>query len=266
MKIDHRGVDGLMTEQVLDRQNVQTFFQQMSGKSMPERVHVHRLLDPGFLFGFIHCPLNASLRIAGIEVTTDPAFDLLIFAIEHPFVGLLGLQIGFQSADQDISQRDIAVFFAFPILHMKDFPVKIQVGDLQIPNFEAAETTAIQQSDQHAVFEQFGSFEKPADFLLAQDNGKLFAVLDRWKFDPLVLHPLNPISESKGIDSELKVGIRRCVMTPLDQMQVIIDPVWIHCSRQFIKVKSEFGQMTAIVGEGTLTFARDSNFLLKLGQ
>ncbi|SEG51604.1 hypothetical protein SAMN03080598_04299, partial [Algoriphagus boritolerans DSM 17298 = JCM 18970] len=58
----------------------------------------------------------------------------------------------------------------------------------------------------------------------------------------------------------------RCVMPPLDQMQVIIDPVWIYFSRQFIEVKGEFGQMTAIVGEGTLTFASNSNFLLKLGQ
>lgn len=238
----------------------------MGCKGVPERVHVHGLLDPGFLFGFIHSPLNAPLGIAGVKISSDPAFYLLIFAVENPFARLLGFQIGFQSADQDISQRDIAVFFAFAILHMKDFPVKIQVSDLQIPNFEEAETTAIQEADQHAVFEQFGRFEKPADFLLAQDNGKLFAVLDCWEFDPLVLHPLNPISESKGIDSELKVGIRRCVMTPLDQMQVIIDPVWIYFSRQFIEVKGEFGQMTAIVGEGTLTFASDSNFLLKLGQ
>ena len=116
------------------------------------------------------------------------------------------------------------------------------------------------------MLEQIGSFEKPADFLLAQDYGKLFASLDGWKFNPLVFHPLDPIGEAKGIDSELEVGIRWGVVSPLDQMQVIIDPVRVDLSGQFIEMKGKLGQMTAIVGDRALTFAGHGNFLLKLGQ
>ena len=149
---------------------------------------------------------------------------------------------------------------------MEDFSIKIQICNLQIPDFKAAKTTAIQQTDQHAVFEQFGSFEKPADFLLTQDNGELFAVLDGGKFDPLVFHPFNPIGKPKGINSKLEVGIRRCIVTPLHQIQVIINPVGIHLRGQFIEVNSELGQMAAVVGDRALTFARNGNFLMKLGQ
>ena len=208
----------------------------MGGKRVPQGVHVHRLLDSGFLFGFIHRPLYAPLGIAGIEVSTDPALDLLIFAVEHPFARLLCFQIGFQPTNQDIGQRDVAVFFAFAILHMKHFSVKIQVSDLQIPHLKAAKATAIQQADQYPVFEQFGSFEKPADFILAQNYGELFASLDSRKLDPLVLHPLDPVGKAQGIDGEFEVGIGGCVVTPLDQMQVIIDPVRIYFSGQFIEV------------------------------
>ena len=91
-------------------------------------------------------------------------------------------------------------------------------------------------------------------------------MLDRWKFDPLVLHPLDPIGKAEGIDGEFEVGIRRGVVTPLDQMQVIIDPVRIYFGRQFIEVQGEFSQVTAIVCYGALAFTRDGNFLLKLGQ
>lgn len=55
-------------------------------------------------------------------------------------------------------------------------------------------------------------------------------------------------------------------MPSLHQIQVIIDPVGIHVSGQFIEVNSQFGQMAAVVGDRALTFARNGNFLLKLGQ
>jgi hypothetical protein len=49
-------------------------------------------------------------------------------------------------------------------------------------------------------------------------------------------------------------------------MQVIIDPVGVNLSGQFVEMKSKFGQVTAIVADCTLAFTRHGNFLLKLGQ
>jgi len=116
------------------------------------------------------------------------------------------------------------------------------------------------------MLEQVGSFEKPSDFFLTQDYGKLLAVLDGRKFDPLVFHPFDPIGEAKGIDGELEVGIRGGVVSTLDQMQVVIDPVGVDLSGQFIEMKSQLGQVAAVVADCTLAFTRHGNFLLKLGQ
>ena len=91
------------------------------------------------------------------------------------------------------------------------------------------------------MFEQFGCFEQPSDFFLAQDNGKLFAVFDRGKFDPFVFHSFNSVGEAEGIDGKLEVGIRGCIVSPLDQMQVIVDPVGVDLSGQFIEVNRQFG-------------------------
>ncbi|HCD87115.1 MAG TPA: hypothetical protein DEQ87_05670, partial [Algoriphagus sp.] len=65
---------------------------------------------------------------------------------------------------------------------------------------------------------------------LTENDRKLLTPPDGRKFDPLVLHPLDPIGETKGVDGELKVGIRGSVVSTLDQMQVIIDPVGINLS------------------------------------
>jgi hypothetical protein len=206
------------------------------------------------------------LRIAGVEVTTGSAFDLPVGTVEHPDMGLFGFQIGFQPSDQEVRQRNVAVFFAFAVFDMQDFPVKIQVGNLQIPNFKATQTTPVQQTNQYAMLEQIGCFEQSADFFLTQDYGKLFAVLDGGKFDPFILHPFDPVGEAEGIDGELEVGIRWGIVSPLDQMKVVIDPVWVHLGGQFIEVKGQFGQVAAVVGNRTLTFTGHGNFLLKLGQ
>ena len=248
MKVDHGGVDAFVSQQIFNGQNIQSFFQQMGGVGMPQGMDVHRLLNPCFLFGFIHCPLHTPLGIAGVKVSADPTFDLLIFAVEYPFIGLLCFQIGFQSTDENIRKWDVAVFLSFAFLYVKHLSVKIQIGNLQIPNFEAAKPTAIQQTDQHPVFEQFGSLEQSADFFLTQDNRKLFASLDGWKFDPLILHSFDPISEPKGVNGKLEVGVRGRVMTSLDQMKIIVDPVRVHFGRQFIEVNRQFGQMAGIVG------------------
>ncbi len=91
-------------------------------------------------------------------------------------------------------------------------------------------------------------------------------MLDGEKFDPLILHSLNSVGKTQGIHGKLEVGVRRRVMTSLDQMQVIVDPHRVHFGRQFIEVDLQFGQVTTIIGNSALTFACDGNFLLKLSE
>jgi hypothetical protein len=149
---------------------------------------------------------------------------------------LFGFHIGFQPSDQDVSQGDIAVFLAFTVFNMKYFSIEVQIRDLQVPYLEAAKSTPIKQADQYPMLEQVGSLEQSTDFLLTQYYRKLFAVLDGRQFDPLVFHPLDPVGEPKCIDGELEVGIRRCVVFSLDQMQVVVNTVRIYFGGQFIEM------------------------------
>ena len=55
-------------------------------------------------------------------------------------------------------------------------------------------------------------------------------------------------------------------MPSLHQIQVIVDPVGIHFGRELVEVDGQFGQMEAVVGQGTLTLSRNGDFLLKPDQ
>ena len=123
VKVNHRGIDAFVPQQIFIGQNVQPLFQQVGGIGMPERMDVHRLENTGF-------------------------------------------QIGLQSTDKNISQRNVAVFLSFAILYMKYLSLKIKIGNLQVPDLKAAESTAVKQGYQDAVFEKFGSFKESTDLFL----------------------------------------------------------------------------------------------------
>lgn len=179
----------------------------MCGKSVTQGVYAHRLEDARFFLGFVDCPLHSTLGIPGVKISAYTAQNLLIFAVEYPFVGLLCFQIHLQSTDKNICQWNIAILFTFTILYMQHFPIKIQISNPEISDLKAAKSTTIKKSDQYSMLEQLGSLEQATDFFLTQNNGKLFAPLDGGQLDPLVLHSLDSVSEAKGIYSKLKVGI-----------------------------------------------------------
>nr|WP_255505147.1 hypothetical protein [Algoriphagus sp. Y33] len=79
---------------------------------------------------------------------------------------------------------------------MKYLSIKVQVGNPEIPDLKAAESTAVKQGYQDVVFEQFGSFEKLSHFFLAENGRKLLTPLDGRQFDPFVLHPFDAVCES----------------------------------------------------------------------
>ena len=120
---------------------------------MPECVDVHRLNNTRFLFSLIHRPLHSSLGIPPVKISACTTNDLLSFTVEQPLNRLFGFQVRLDPTDQDISQWNVTVLFTFAILHMEDFSMEVQVGDLQIPDLKTAKSTTVQQTDQHPVFE-----------------------------------------------------------------------------------------------------------------
>ncbi|REG87157.1 hypothetical protein C8N25_111136 [Algoriphagus antarcticus] len=63
-------------------------FEQMCGVGVPERVHAHRLANACLFLGFVDCPLHSTLGISGVKISAYTANDLLVFAVEYPFIGL----------------------------------------------------------------------------------------------------------------------------------------------------------------------------------
>lgn len=100
MKVDHRGVDAFVSQQIFDRQDVQPLFQQMSGVGMPECVDVHRLNNTRFLFSLIHRPLHSSLGIPPVKISACTTNDLLSFTVEQPLNRLFGFQVRPDPTDQ----------------------------------------------------------------------------------------------------------------------------------------------------------------------
>jgi hypothetical protein len=61
MRVDHRGADISMSEELSAGTNTTARFKQMCGKRMPKRVAARRLADPHFPYGLFHCPLPYEL-------------------------------------------------------------------------------------------------------------------------------------------------------------------------------------------------------------
>jgi hypothetical protein len=84
-----------------------------------------RPFDDACLFlGFVDCPLDSTLRISGIKISAYTTDNLLIFAVQYPFVGLFCFQIALQSTDKNICQWNIAILLAFTFLPMS-LPCKL---------------------------------------------------------------------------------------------------------------------------------------------
>ena len=186
MEVNHGGVDAFMAQQVFDGHDVQAILKQVGGIGVPECMDGHLLDDACVFSGLLHGPLHASLGIPAVEVTSGTAVNLLVSAVEEPHRWLLGFQIGLHAPDRNIRQRNIAVLLAFPLPDMKHLPVVIKVADFEVADFKAAEAAVVEQSDQYAVLEQFGSQQQPLYLFPAQYDGKFLAALDRGKFNPFV--------------------------------------------------------------------------------
>ena len=113
------------------------------------------------------------------------------------------------------------------------------------------------------MFEKLWGFEESPHFLTADNDRKLFGMLDLWKFELLIFNAFRPISKPKAIDSKFKIGIGGRIVVYFNLIQIIGDLVWVDLGGNPVKMKGQFGQMAAIAAKGTLTLSCHYNFLMK---
>ncbi len=76
-----------------------------------------------------------------------------------------------------LRQRYITVLATFTLNDMQHLPVKIQMLKLDIPDFHAAQSAAVDESDEQFVFQEFGGLKHAPDLFPAENYRKF---LDFW--------------------------------------------------------------------------------------
>lgn len=76
--------------------------------------------------------------------------------------------------------------------------------------------------------------------------------------------PLHTVGKSQGIDGEFKIGIRRGVVLPFDQIEVIIDLLGIDLGRQFVEMQGQLCKVVGLIAQGAFTSAYHGDFLAEL--
>lgn len=244
MQIDHGGVDAFVSQKVFDGDDVQSFFQKVGGEGMPQGVHAHILDDARIFGGLFYRPLYAPLGIAAIKITACPAKGL---AVKKPGVRLFGCEVGFKAAYQDIGQGHIAVFFAFALAHVQHLAVKVQITDLQVAHFKTPQATAVEQAQQHAVFEQFGGFQYAPGLLAAQHYGQLLFIFQRRQLQALVLQAFHAVHEAQAVDGELEKGVGNAGVLLFYVVEVIAYLVRVKGRGHTVEMQGQFGQVVAVV-------------------
>ena len=147
---------------------------------------------------------------------------------------------------------------------MEHPPVKVEVGYFDVAHLKTSEAAAIEQPDEDTVFEQLGNFEQAFYLFSTEYHGKFLAALDGGQFDAFVLQAFDAVGKSEGIDGELKIGIRWGVVLLFDQIEVIVNLVWVHFGWYLVEMERKLGKVPGVVGKGTGAFSRNSDFLAEL--
>jgi hypothetical protein len=156
-----------VAQKVFEGHNVEAHFQEVGGIGVAQHVGGDFFFDATSLSGLSHDPLHTP-RGEG----HGPSF--FVIAVEAPGGGLFSNQVFFKSADEHITKGHIPVLSSFALTDVQHLAVKVQVLEPEVSHFPATKATAIEQTEHHAVFEQFWGFQQQLDFFTAQDHGQLF--------------------------------------------------------------------------------------------
>jgi hypothetical protein len=91
MRVDHRGADIFMSEELLDGTNIIARFTQVCGKRMPKRVAARRLADPHSPYGLFHCPLECELTGMMPTLNSGPRVHRMLRSGEDVLPRLLAI-------------------------------------------------------------------------------------------------------------------------------------------------------------------------------
>jgi hypothetical protein len=163
-----------MTEQNLDRAQIGTGFQHVSGETVPERVRRHMLTDPSKFRGLRHgLPDNLLCDGHVGPPVVDGAGEQICLRL-HPAPILA------QGVQQLRGQQDVAVTATLALANMNDHALAIDIADLEMAWFSASQAGRIQHHQHGAMREVLRGSNEPRHFLLTQYCGHPPLTLGKW--------------------------------------------------------------------------------------
>lgn len=156
-------------------------------------------------------------------------------------------------------QRNIPVLAPFSLYNMQHLTVKIQMLKFDIPHFHAAQSTAVYQTDEQFMFQEFGTLKHTPDLFPTQDYRKFLHFSNGGKVQKTIRQTLSFQQEPKTVYSMLKIRLRRGSAPPLQFKKIIFDLFRIQFGGQSSKVKRQGRHMTGIIIKGSGAPAQDRN-------
>src|SRR5690606_17276314 len=120
-------------------------------------------------------------------------------------------------------QRNIPVLTPFSLYDMQHLPVKIQMLKFDIPYFHTPQSTAVNQSDEQFMFQEFGGLKHTPDLFPTQDYRMLLYFSNGGKVQKTIRQTLSFQQKAKSINGVFKVSLGRCFGALLKFKKIIFD-------------------------------------------
>lgn len=145
------------------------------------------------------------------------------------------------------AQGNIAIDLAFFLGNKDRSALEVYVGQFQIAQFVAAESTAIQHSYDQTVLKVLGRFQKTSDFFLAQDGRQFKVPFDLGQGHAFGLHAHHLVGSPEAKNGVLKEAFGRGLMEFLAIIKVVFNVLYREFLRALFKVQRNVRQTSNVI-------------------
>src|ERR1019366_4713797 len=174
MQVESGIADLGMAEQYLDGAQVGAGFQHMCREAVSKQMWRNALVDAGALASLVH-GLPHDLRSNGHICP-----PVVHRAWEQVGLGLHPAPILTQGVQQLGTQENIAVAAALALVDPNDHAFAVDMGDLEMAQFRAADAGRVQRHHHGAAHQVLCRIDHPLDLFWTEDDGELPGTLGKW--------------------------------------------------------------------------------------
>src|SRR5690606_16690233 len=142
-----------------------------------------------------------------------------------------------------LRQRNIRVLTAFSLYAMQHPAVKIKVVQFDTPHLHAAQPTAVNQTDEELMLQQFGTVKHTPDLFPTQDYRKFLYFSNGGKVQKTIRQTFRLQQKPKAINGMLKIRLRRSLAALLQFKKIVFYLLGVQFGGQATEMKRHSGHM-----------------------